>query len=54
MVAKSETSTCASFTTGKQALNSPRGSVLPKTRRERQLVVKTETERGNENVSRAC
>lgn len=47
MVAKSETSTSAILTTGTLALNSPRGSVLLKPRRERQLVVKIKTKREN-------
>lgn len=54
MVAKSEVSTCAILTTGTLARNSPCGSVLLKTRRERHLVVKLKTKRKNENVSRAC
>lgn len=55
MVAKSEASTCAILTTaGTLARNSPRGSVLLKTRRQRHLVVKLKTKRKNENVCRAC
>lgn len=46
MVAKSETSTSAILTTGTLA-SSPRGSVLLKPRRERQLVVKIKTKREN-------
>lgn len=54
MVAKSGASTCAILTTGTVALNSSRGSVLLKTRRQRRLVVKIKTKMENENVSRAC